>query len=118
VSQAASNAENGLACYVYYRVAPQHVGEARKALEILLDAVRTSTGVTGFASERSEAAQGSTLERTPTWMETYAPVSEPERFEQELRAAVQASGLEQFLAPGQARTLEWFSPLRVNPPCA
>ena len=134
-------AAKGMACYVYYRVAPETVEDARAAVAMLLDAVSRATGITGTVSERidipdleqhvtaqeqnpaREAARPGSGKKpapaiAPTWMETYAPIASPAEFARHLRAAIEASGIERFLLLGQRRHLEWFSPMESIAPCA
>ena len=124
MSPGATNAANGLSCYVYYRIAPQCLPQARAAVAELLEAVRRSSGIRGSVSERTEIRKSSPIENVenvraaPTWMETYSPVAFPEGFEGLLQAAVRVSGIEQWLAPGQGRTIEWFAPMETPSPCA
>lgn len=130
-----------MACYVYYRIAPDAVEDARAAVAMLLETVSRATGIIGIVSERVEipdlgrhaSAQEQNPARntgapssgknhapasTPTWMETYAPIPAPSEFAHHLQAAVEASGIERFLLPGQRRSLEWFTPLGSIAPCA
>ena len=134
-------AAKGMACYVYYRVAPENVEDARAAVAMLLDAVSRATGITGTVSERVEipdlgqhasaklqnsarntvaagSGNNSTPANAPTWMEIYAPIPAPTEFAQHLQAAVTTSGIERFLLPGQRRSLEWFTPMGSIAPCA
>lgn len=134
-------AGEGVTCYVYYRVAPEAVEDARAAVATLLEAVNLATGITGTLSERIDfpelgqqlhaqaqnparetVAPGSGKKHTPanapTWMETYTPIASPAEFARHLRAAIEASGIERFLIPGQRRSLEWFTPMGSIAPCA
>lgn len=86
--------------YVYYRVQPERSGQARQAIEAMLDRLHAATGVRGrLLTKRDE----STL-----WMEVYEPVPDTVQFERALASALAAAGIERFLASGSARKTECF----------
>lgn len=74
--------------YVYY---PAPSATALPALRGMLDTLIAGSGVRARLEERVE--RGS----TPTWMEVYEGIRDPDTFEAALAAAVRASGLPQEL---------------------
>jgi hypothetical protein len=86
--------------FIYYRVDAGRVAAARAAVARLLERVEQRAGVTGRCLQRADDAF--------TWMEIYEPISDARAFETHLREALAHSGLEECLAPGEARHSERF----------
>ncbi|MEF8792189.1 DUF4936 family protein [Thiohalorhabdus sp.] len=91
--------------FVYYRMDPEKVGNARWSA--LFADVERRTGVAGRLY--GPAPDGR------TWMEVYEPVPGANRsgFEKHLSAAVAEVGMEAVLAPGEYRHVEAFPRSKV-----
>jgi hypothetical protein len=72
--------------YVYY-AAPQAAESALHRVRQMQDRLVTTTGIRARIEERVQAGA------TPTWMEVYEGVSDPDAFASSLQAALRASGL-------------------------
>jgi hypothetical protein len=89
-----------LAFYVYYRVDPLAVSDARSRIDKLFDRVQRHCGVRGrLMTKRGEPN---------LWMEVYERVDDGALFESALHAGVAALDLEAVLLPGNRRNLESF----------
>jgi hypothetical protein len=86
--------------YIYYRTAADP-SRIRAAVTAMQAALAEATGVAGRLLSRVD-------DRT-TWMEIYADVVDPDRFERELDAAVERFGLRSLLAAGAERHVERFT---------
>ena len=86
--------------YIYYRTAAD-AARVRAAVTAMQAALAEATGVAGRLLSRVD-------DRT-TWMEIYADVVDPDRFEQELALAVERFGLRALLAAGAERHVERFT---------
>ena len=83
--------------YVYY---PAPSAAALPALRAMLQTLAAGSAVRARLEERVEFGS------TPTWMEVYEDIRDPDAFEAALTAAVRASGLPQELTV--ARRVERF----------
>jgi Domain of unknown function (DUF4936) len=89
-----------LAFYVYYRVDPMAVGEARARVDKLFDRLQQRCGVRGrLLTKRDEPN---------LWMEAYEGVDDGALFEAALRTEAASLDLEAVLLPGDRRNLEAF----------
>jgi len=89
-----------LAFYVYYRVDPGAVNEARLRVDRLFERLQQRCGVRGrLLTKRDEPN---------LWMEAYEGVDDGTLFESALRAEAAAVNLEMVLLPGSRRNLELF----------
>ncbi len=85
--------------YVYYRVAPDSVGEAEAATEVILRTLEAEVGVSGrLLKKRDEPL---------LWMEVYENVPADEPFETRLAHACDRAGLAAHLSG--TRHVECFS---------
>lgn len=99
-------------CYVYYRVAPEHVDTVRAAVQRLFATVLRDTGVQGelqyrchIAYEDDNALDGAIETAPATWMERYDNV--PEGFATRLEDLALDAG---FLGLTEGpRHLEYFT---------
>ena len=86
--------------YIYYRVDAAHVEASAVAVQKLLAAVKSGTGISGrLLKKRNEPL---------LWMEIYEPVTDEAQFEWELAEAVTLSGINKLLEDGSARHIECF----------
>jgi Domain of unknown function (DUF4936) len=93
-----------LAYYVYYRIAPGvDAGDRVRAAQAEVVAAMPSSA--RLLIKRGEP---------DLWMEVYEGVTDADRFERLLAAAVERHGLAQLTRPGSARKIECF----VVPECA
>ncbi|MGH8683437.1 MAG: DUF4936 family protein [Burkholderiales bacterium] len=86
--------------YIYYRTAAD-VARIRAVVTAMQTALAEATGVAGRLLSRVD-------DRT-TWMEVYADVADPERFERELTACVERFGVRALLQAGAERHVERFT---------
>src|SRR5262245_7299936 len=89
-----------LSYYIYYRVQPEKSAACEPAVQALLSAIRSATGVTGrLMKKRGEAN---------LWMEVYEGVTDDVKFEWELSDAAGRLGIQGFLQTGSGRHVECF----------
>ena len=89
-----------VAFYVYYRVDPLAVSDARARVDKLFDSLQQRCGVRGrLLTKRGEPS---------LWMEVYEGVDDAVLFESALHAEAVALGLEAVLLQGERRKLESF----------
>lgn len=79
-----------LSVYVYYRVPVLHATALKEAVGALQKGLTGRLGVPAALKRRPEAQDGK-----HTWMEVYDAV--PDGFEAELRGAVDAAGIRQWI---------------------
>lgn len=89
-----------LACYVYYRVLPDHEQQASMAARKTMHDVRTLTGANARLMRK--------VAEPLLWMEVYENVGDQDTFLSAMGRCVRASGLENWLADGGKRHIEVF----------
>ena len=86
--------------YIYYRTGAE-AAQIRAAVTAMQAELAAATGVAGRLLSRVD-------DRT-TWMEVYEDVADPDRFERELAACVERSGVRALLQAGAERHVERFT---------
>lgn len=86
--------------YVYYRVAAETAGRARRQIDRLQEHVTQSTGIRGRLMTK--------LGEPTLWMEIYEDVPDARQFEHALQAAADALRIDELLVAGTERHLECF----------
>ena len=86
--------------YVYYKVAPERLGDLRRIVEQLFTAVQRASGVRGQWQRRRDDPS--------TYMEIYPEVRDLPRFEILLESECERLGIERYLTAGSARRVEIF----------
>ena len=89
--------------FIYYRVDPEKVTQARSVLDHVLADVAQITGTQGRVLTRTDDQH--------TWMEIYEPVPDPVLFDAALSAALARHGFDHLLAHGGRRIVERFTAL-------
>ena len=86
--------------YIYYRTGAE-AAQIRAAVTAMQAELAAATGVDERLLSRVD-------DRT-TWMEVYEDVADPDRFERELAACVERSGVRALLQAGAERHVERFT---------
>ncbi len=89
-----------LACYVYYRVLPDHERQASMAARKTMHDLRTLTGVNARLMRK--------VAEPLLWMEVYEDIGDQDAFLSAMRQCVRDSGLGSWLADGGKRHTEVF----------
>lgn len=87
-------------CYIYYRIAPEHVHAAEECVYKLLESVKARSGIEGRLMKKRALPE--------QWMEIYEGAEDEVRFEIQLEEALRDSGLSACLQAGSVRHLECF----------
>ncbi len=95
--------------YVYYRVDPDLVSQARAAIEALVTLVSSAADTAGRLLRRDNDPH--------TWLEVYEPVHDFDKFHIALTAGVERLGVEKYLQVGSVRVLERFVSVASIRPC-
>jgi len=90
-------------CYVYYRIDAAREDEATRALDAMLVALQTATGIAGRVYFKTHEPL--------LWMEVYVDLADIDGFVDKLTALAETHGLTACLAENQRRHVEQFSPL-------
>lgn len=91
----------GLSYYIYFRVAQQQAEILATRISAMQTELRQTTGVNGRLMKK----HGEPL----LWMEVYEQVSDGEKFERALTAAVEKFKLTECLQAGSIRKTECFN---------
>ena len=97
-----------VACYVYYRVAPDRVPEAARAARDTIERMRRCTGISGRLMTRV----GEPL----LWMEVYEDIPDQTAFLDAMRDCVERSAISCCLDGDSRRHTEIFQPARAHQP--
>ena len=89
-----------LSCYVYYRILPEQLAEARAAACKMIEAMRTLSGVEGRLLTK--------VDEPLLWMEVYEGFGNQAQFLSMLQESVEQSGLLARLADDGKRHIEVF----------
>ena len=89
-----------IACYVYYRVAENHIADASVAAKRITELVRERAGV----DARLMKKVGEPL----LWMEVYAGIGDTAPFLSTLQECLEQAGLERCLQASSKRHIELF----------
>lgn len=101
MSDATASLSTTVQYFIYYRVREELDAEvAQAAVRAMQAELERTHGVRGRLLTR--------LNEPATWMEVYADVADPTRFEAALGAAVNAAALDSHLAEGTVRHIERF----------
>ena len=90
-------------CYIYYRIAAAREAEALRALDAMLAALRSASGVTGRIYRKTHEPL--------LWMEVYTDVDDVDRLADTLAELAAVHGLTACIAENERRHIEQFSPL-------
>lgn len=90
--------------YIYYRLDPTQLGRARASVDLMFEALEKEFGVRGAWLRRRDDPS--------TFMEVYAGVQDPERFELVLEEESARRGIAGCIASGSSRRIEVFQPAR------
>ena len=88
--------------YIYYRILPDRVADARRSVGALQADLLKNLGVQGRLLHRRDDAL--------TWMEIYEGVGDERAFQRAIDAAAERYGFDAVLAPGSRRVTEVFAP--------
>lgn len=86
--------------YIYYRVAPSEAARVRAVVDAVQLALGQDTGIQGSLLRRDDDPT--------TWMEIYAAVADPLRFESALARLLAQHSFDGCVAPGSRRHTERF----------
>jgi hypothetical protein len=89
-----------LSCYVYYRILPEQLAEARAAACKMIEAMHTLSGVEGRLLTK--------VDEPLLWMEVYEGFGNQAEFLSMLQESVEQSGLLARLADDGKRHIEVF----------
>ena len=93
-------------CYIYYRIDAAREAEAQRALEAMLAALQSASGVVGKAYRKTHEPL--------LWMEVYSNVADADGLVDILTGLAAAHGLTACIAENQRRHVEQFSPFSPN----
>ncbi|UCH47425.1 MAG: DUF4936 family protein [Betaproteobacteria bacterium] len=89
-----------VSCFVYYRVAPDHVAEASRAARRTLEQMRIQTGIDGQLMTK--------VNEPLLWMEVYDDIEDETTFLSAMRECVAQTNLARWLEGERQRHTEIF----------